>query len=121
MLIALILATDRKPDALFRRWDERFEDAPLSIAQVCRIRLSRFHTGIVPQTDAVDQAFLTRSYQKALPVGVPYAFVAWYRIVSTSLICFAVSANAVLKVTSLTAIPLMVSGRLSDQTCRSEE
>jgi hypothetical protein len=27
----------------FGRWDERFEDAPLSIAEVCRIRFSRFH------------------------------------------------------------------------------
>src|SRR5688572_32820982 len=50
----------------FGRWDERFEEAPLSIAQVCRIRFSRFHAAIVPQTDAVDQAFLTRS-QGRLP------------------------------------------------------
>ena len=38
----------------FGRWDQRFEEAPLSITQVGWIRFSGCHAGIVPQIDAAD-------------------------------------------------------------------
>jgi len=38
----------------FGRWEQRFQEAPWSITQVCWVRFPGCHAGIVPQIDATD-------------------------------------------------------------------